>query len=76
MVEEVRSSDPLFFENDPGRTATHVMIGATFDGLILRVAILEVRPGVWRPITAWESRDARGIWEQYRGKETGYDQSR
>jgi hypothetical protein len=67
MVEEVLDNDPLFFNNVPGRTATHVMIGVTNSGSHLRISILETHPGVWRPITGWRSSEAHRLWQQHRG---------
>jgi hypothetical protein len=52
MVAQVRNNNPLFFRNVPARTASHIMIGVTDDGRHLRVSLIEVTPGLWRPITA------------------------
>ena len=69
-VEEARNSRPMFFENLPGRTATHVMLGRDTQGRILYVAIrFEAPPDVWKVITAWESRLARRLWKEHTGEE-------
>ena len=64
-VEEARDSRAMFFENLPGRTATHVMLGRDAKGRVLYVAIrFEAPPEVWKVITAWESRFARRLWKE------------
>lgn len=55
-VEYVRSNNPLFFCNLPGRGATHVMIGIDDHGYSLYVPIIATAvPGRWRAISAWRS---------------------
>jgi uncharacterized DUF497 family protein len=62
-VEAVRINSPLFFRNLPGRSATHVMIGRDGSGRVLYVALLSTgAAGVWKVISAWESRLARSIY--------------
>jgi hypothetical protein len=54
---------PIFFYNSPGRTATHAMVGVDERGRVLQIAILPTHePGVWKPITGWESRKARSAY--------------
>jgi hypothetical protein len=66
MAEEAKENDPLFFRNRAGRTASHVMVGITDEGEHLLIAMLEVEPRLWRPITGWRSREARAAWEKWR----------
>lgn len=55
-AEEVKDGIPKFFENDPGKTGTHMMIGPDAAG---RYWTIVIRPsserGRWRPITGWSS---------------------
>ncbi len=61
-VEYILGNDPLFFENLSGRSATHVIIGTDQLGRVLYVPILRAEwSGVWRVISAWESRFARRL---------------
>ena len=63
-VEFVLTMAPLFFRNLHGRSATHVMVGRDSLGRVLYVPIFCVEwPGVWRVISAWESRFARRLLE-------------
>jgi hypothetical protein len=41
LVAEVRDRQPLFFLNDPERTAAHMMVGPDYSGRTWVVAILE-----------------------------------
>jgi hypothetical protein len=75
---DVRESDiwavldgkPLFFPYLPARTATHLMLGPDETQRILLIAILETEsPGVWRPVTGWESRQGRAIYARYEAEE-------
>jgi hypothetical protein len=67
-VEAAYANDPLFLQNVPEQTATHVMIGPDARGRILFVAILKTETnGIWRAITSWESRAARRLYNQQRG---------
>jgi hypothetical protein len=67
MIDEARDNDPILLPNRPGHAATHVMIGITDSGLHLYVPMLQISPGLWRPITAWRSREAYQMWNKYRG---------
>lgn len=59
LAEEVRESAPRFFENRPGRTGSHAMIGPDRAGRFWTIIILEAGArGRWRPITGWESAKA------------------
>ena len=61
-VEHGLANGPLFFQNVPGRSATHVMVGQDETGRVLYVPILCVEwPDVWRVVSAWESRVARRL---------------
>jgi hypothetical protein len=54
---------PLYFRNLPGRTATHVMVGEDSKGRLLYAVILETDTiGMWKVISAWESRFVRRLW--------------
>jgi len=58
-------SGALFFHNMPGRTASHVMIGEDAKGRVIYAVILETEAvGVWKVISAWESRFARRLWNE------------
>ena len=64
-VVAVRAGKPLFFHNLPGRAASHVMIGRDGRGRSLYVALLAAAdPGVWIPITGWQSALAHGLLEE------------
>jgi hypothetical protein len=64
----VVKSRPLTFLNLPGRGGSHLMIGPDHQGRILYVSIAATStPGLWEPVTGWESRLARRIWERERG---------
>lgn len=66
-VEYVLANAPSFFQNLPDRSATHVMVGYDQTGRVLYVPILCVEePGIWRVISAWESRFARRLLERGR----------
>jgi hypothetical protein len=67
MIEEARLNNPIYLINRPGRTATHVMIGRAANGMHVHVPILQVREGVWRPVTGWRSREAHQLWNEHRG---------
>jgi hypothetical protein len=59
---------PLTFFNLPGRGGSHVMIGPDHRDRILYVSIMATEiPGIWEPVTGWESRLARRIWARERG---------
>ena len=63
-VEYALTNAPRFFQNLPGRSATHVMVGTDQKGRVLYVPILCLEePGIWRVISAWESRFARRLME-------------
>jgi hypothetical protein len=63
-VEHVLTHEPRFFQNLPGRSATHIMVGRDQRGRVLYVPILLVaETGIWRVISAWESRFARRLLE-------------
>ena len=63
-VEYVLVHSPRFFQNLPGHSATHVMVGKDETGRVLYVPILFAEePGIWRVISAWESRFARRLLE-------------
>jgi hypothetical protein len=69
-VLAVMMSDFLGFENLPDRGGTHVMIGPDSSDRILFVSIRPTStPGLWEPVTGWESRLARRIWARERGGE-------
>jgi hypothetical protein len=63
-VMAVRDNDPLVYTNLPDRGGTHVMIGPDDLG---RVLYISIRPAdavnAWQPVTGWESRLARRLWE-------------
>jgi hypothetical protein len=64
-VFAVLRNGALFFDGLPGRTATHVMIGGDDRGRVLYVAILGTdKPDIWKPISGWESRVARRLFNQ------------
>ena len=67
MIEEALDNNPIVLPNRPGHLATHVMIGIADNGMHLYVPILQVSPGLWRPITGWRSREAFQVWGKYRG---------
>jgi hypothetical protein len=55
-AEEVKDGSPKFFENDPGKTGTHIMIGPDAAGRYWTIPIKPTgAPGQWRPITGWPS---------------------
>jgi uncharacterized DUF497 family protein len=55
-AEEVKDGLPKFFLNDPGKTASQIMIGPDLSGRFWTIAILPSgQPGRWRPITGWPS---------------------
>ncbi len=61
-VEYMLDNDPLFFHNLSGRSTTHVILGTDQPGRVLYVPIRCAElPGVWRVISAWESRFARRL---------------
>jgi hypothetical protein len=69
-VRSVLAGKPRFFLNQPGRTATHLMIGPDAKGRILLIALLATeRRGEWRPVTGWESRLARAVHAEYEANE-------
>lgn len=55
-VQEAYDLAPRFYENLPGRRASHVMLGPTFTGRLILVPIEPVGSGLWRPVTAFEPR--------------------
>lgn len=56
VAAEVKDGLPKFFLNDPGKTASHIMIGPDFSGRFWTIAILSsAKPGLWKPITGWPS---------------------
>jgi len=55
---------PEFFANQPGHTASHVMIGPDEQGTMWTIAILPLVAARWRPITGYESE--HGDIELYR----------
>jgi len=57
VVYEVLDGDPRFFDNEPGKTGTHKMVGSVRDGRYWTIILLESDPirHVWRPITGWPS---------------------
>jgi hypothetical protein len=64
-VLAVLRNGAIFFEGLPGRSATHVMIGRDDRGRVLFVAILAMdEPQLWKPISGWESRLARRLFNQ------------
>jgi hypothetical protein len=67
-VVAVARSEFLGFDNLPGRGGTHIMIGPDESGRILYISIKPTStPGLWEPVTGWESRLARRIWARERG---------
>jgi hypothetical protein len=67
-VIAVARSEFLGFENLPDRGGTHIMIGPDEGGRILYISIKPtMTPGLWEPVTGWESRLARQLWERERG---------
>ena len=67
-LRAVVKNRPLTFFNLPGRGGSHVLIGPDHRGRILYVSIKATEtPGIWDPVTGWESRLARRIWERERG---------
>ena len=66
-VYAVLSNSPIFFDNVPGRTATHVMVGPDNKDRVLYVALLATsESGIWQPVAGWESRLARRIYSAER----------
>ena len=56
VAESVKGELPSFFENRPGKTGTHVMIGPDHTGAFWTVILLTTAlEGRWRPITGWPS---------------------
>lgn len=69
-VRRVLAGSPRFFNNLPGRAATHVMIGPDDRERILFIALIETgHDDVWEPITGWESRAARAIYAELEAKD-------
>jgi hypothetical protein len=65
-IRAVLEARPLFFMNMPGRTATHVMVGMDGRGRVLFIPMYETDDiGIWRPVTGWESREARAIYAEF-----------
>jgi hypothetical protein len=59
LVEEIKDGAPKFFENDPGKAGTHMMIGPDGSGRFWTIVIKPSgETGVWRPITGWPSDSA------------------
>lgn len=53
-VIAVFDTNPRFFRNRRGRSATRLMIGPDLNDRVLAVPIIETGvKGRWRPITAW-----------------------
>ena len=68
-VMAVARSDFLGFENLPDQGGTHILVGPDESGRILYISIRPTStPGLWQPVTGWESRFARGLWEKERSK--------
>ena len=69
-VMAVLNNRPLVYENLPERGGSHLMIGRDDLGRILYISI---RPTdaerIWEPVTGWESRFARRLWNRERGDE-------
>jgi hypothetical protein len=64
----VAKGDFLGFENLPDRGGTHIMAGPDKAGRILYISIKPTTiTGLWEPVTGWESRVARRLWENERG---------
>ena len=55
-VQEVYDLAPRFYENLPGRRASHAMLGPSYEGRLLLVPIEAYRGTLWRPVTAFEPR--------------------
>jgi hypothetical protein len=67
-VVSVARSDFLGFDNLPDRGGTHIIVGPDGKGRILFVSIRPTSaPGIWEPVTGWESRLARRLWATERG---------
>lgn len=58
-VLQVLDEDPKFFTNAAGRRASHVMLGPTYGGRLLVVAIEHYRDGLWRPVTGFDATAAQ-----------------
>ncbi len=65
IVWEVLIDSPVFFENRPEQTASHLMIGSDVKGKKWTIAIVLIDDDdwIWRPITGWESdKSEREAW--------------
>ena len=55
-AKEVKDGAPKFFENDPEKTGTHIMIGPDAAGRCWTIVIKPTdQRGHWKPITGWPS---------------------
>jgi hypothetical protein len=54
------------FDNRSGRRASHVMLGPTFDALLLVVPLEACGDGLWRPVTAFHPTPAQA--QTYRSR--------
>jgi|SRR5208282_1550151 len=75
MVTLILRQLPLFFLNKPGKSGTHVMIGAFEPGQesqLWTVILLETNTqGRWRPITGWPSEPPEIlVYQRWIGKTT------
>lgn len=52
-VQQVLDNRPRYYRNLPGRRASHVMLGPTFDGEMLVVPLELYEDALWRPVTAF-----------------------
>ena len=61
-VEATFANAPQFFENLPGRSGTHVMLGPDADGRFFYIVLIESsRSGVWRVITGYRYSRRRAL---------------
>ncbi|CAN5482378.1 hypothetical protein BH20CHL6_BH20CHL6_03950 [soil metagenome] len=66
QVQQVFDYRPRFYENRSGRRASHVMLGPTFDALLLVVPLEACGDGLWRPVTAFHPTPAQA--QTYRSR--------
>ncbi len=69
IIEQVYEEAPRFRRNKKGHAASHLMIGPDRGGRVWAIAIVEIFPFRWRPITGWVARDhEKGWYDRSRGR--------